>query len=342
VLNKKALVARAMAVLALPQMVTRLRGALRHEVTILAYHRILDITARGAFEFDLELVSASVADFRWQMEYLRRHYAPITFRQLIQHLDGDGPIPPRPIIVTFDDGFDDNYHHAFPVLKSLEMPATMFLSTGYIGQTDTFWFDWLVHLCHLAGHAGRSVQFAGLALSPCADTKHECPASAALLAYAKTLPDHDLRIALLALERELGVCQPPGGNEQSRPMTWEQVREMAAAGIEFGSHTVTHPILSNTAARQLDEELAGSKQRLEQELQRPMQVIAYPVGGELAFDQRVIDRVRAVGYRLGVSYIPGVNVTRQINPYGLRRLRVERYTQHPEFAGMLAVPELLS
>jgi peptidoglycan/xylan/chitin deacetylase (PgdA/CDA1 family) len=340
--GKKTIVARAIGTLALPQVLTRVRGQLWDEIMILAYHRVLDLTECSGFEFDEDLVSASTVGFRWQMEYVRRHLSPVTFRQLIEHLDYGIPLPPRPVIVTFDDGFDDNYHHVFPVLKSLEMPATFFVSTGYIGKADTFWFDWLVHLCRRASRAREPVEFAGLKVHGCAEGGQETLASAEALAHANTLPDHELRQALQQLEKQLGVSAPSGGCDHSRPLTWEQVREMAAAGLEFGSHTVTHAILSNTADHQLDEELAASKRHLEQELRRPIEVISYPVGREVSFNQRVIDRARAAGYRLGVSYIPGVNPTRQVHPFRLRRLHVERETLPPDFAGMLALPELLS
>ncbi|MBL8524644.1 MAG: polysaccharide deacetylase, partial [Betaproteobacteria bacterium] len=95
----------------LAQAIVPLRALLKSEITILAYHRILNSWDEEHFPFDVELISASCEDFAWQMEYVRSHYSPIAFRDVIAFLDGKCALPPRPLLVTFDDGFDDNYHH---------------------------------------------------------------------------------------------------------------------------------------------------------------------------------------------------------------------------------------
>lgn len=339
-MNKKAIVSKAMSSVGLPPVLTHLRSLYDDEITILAYHRILDIAGENDFPFDPELVSASPADFRWQMEYVRRHYTPISFRRLLDSLDGNDTLPPRPILITFDDGFDDNYRHAFPVLRSLDIPATIFISTGYIGQTRTFWFDWLYYLCNKSAVSSRAVRLGDKSFSLSRDPERRSGEISGLFGHAKTLPDEVLRESLSMLEKEHGTGYPENGFAASHPLNWDQVREMARHGIEFGSHTVTHPILANVSDAKLREELALSRSRIEQETGHPVAVICYPVGLEFAFNDKVIAMARATGYRLGVSYLPGVNSMKRMDRFRLKRLHVERYVDRDEFRAMLALPEI--
>ena len=145
-IDKKTLLARCLVAGRVLSPISRIRAACRADIPILTYHRVWDVDDEDKFQFDIELISASTADFRWQMEYVRQNFDPITCGTLLQILDGDTPSPPRPIIITFDDGFDDNFQNAFPILNVSDVPATMFLSTGYIGGEKTFWYDRLAQL----------------------------------------------------------------------------------------------------------------------------------------------------------------------------------------------------
>lgn len=320
----------------------RLRTLIWDKITILAYHRVLDTWDEKDFDFDLDLISASAADFRWQMTYVCKYFTPITFRTMLDHLDNNAPLPHNPIVVTFDDGFDDNYHHAYPVLKSLGMPATIFVSTGYMDQQRTFWFDWLHYLCFRAAASRTSIHFADADFPVSKNATDRRANVVSLVNHAKSLPDDRLRSALTALGHDLQIEYPANGFEHSRTLTWTQIREMAGHGIEFGSHSVTHPILTNLVETRLREEMTNSKTRLEQELSCDVQVIAYPDGGDLAVNESVINAARAAGYRLGVCYLPGVNWVNSEDRFRLRRLPIERYTTPADFKGMLALPELLS
>ena len=340
--GRKALLAKTMSASGLIAPVTRLRSLFRREIAILAYHRVLDCWDEQSYPFDPDLISATTEDFHWQMGYIREHYSPVSFRQVLLHLDGAAPLPPRPIIVTFDDGFDDNYLHAFPVLQALNVPATVFVSTGYIGQPRTFWFDWLYFLCNQAAHAGIPVRIDGVARRLSRDLVVRREEIADILSSTKRLPDALLRRELGELEKDLGMQSPTEVFPQSHPLSWEQVRRMAAGGIEFGSHTVTHPILANLTPKQLEDELSISKAELEQQLKCPVDVIAYPVGGKFTFNSVVVQAVRKAGFKIATSYMHGINNVNSLDRFSLRRLRVERYTTREDFKGMLALPELFS
>lgn len=314
---------------------------LGERIIILAYHRIYETGDEAAFPFDPELVSATPRDFARQMECVLRYGTPISFRDLGEALDRGQRLPRRPILVTFDDGHRDNCTHAFPVLRALGVPATLFLSTGYIGQPGTFWFDRVAQLLFRAP-PGRvraaAVGFEG-ALGDVASRR---AATVHLLELLKHVPNASRLEALEELERHLGGTAPAQDSRHSGSLTWDQVREMATGGIELGSHAVTHPILTNLDDESLAYELAESKRVIEERTGTEVTAVAYPVGGRCAFDDRVLTVVRATGYRFGVSYVSGVNARARLAPYALKRLHVERYTSAAYFECMLAAPKLFS
>lgn len=318
----------------------RLKRSWEHEVRILAYHRVLDIRDDSSFEFDPDLVSASVDDFEWQIRHVRERYDPITFHHLVEFIEKGTPLPACPVIVTFDDGFDDNYRHAFPVLRSLNMPATFFVSTGYIGQRQTFWFDWFFYLCRQAAER-RHVLKVGGALFPF-DRDNAARQVRSAMRALWTLSDDERRIVVAGLAESLDMKHPDQGFAQSMPLDWDQVEAMAAAGMEFGSHTVSHPVLSRVVNDvDLRYELTESKRVLEQRLARTIDALAYPVGREFAFNDKIEQATRDAGYRIAVSYAAGTNKLRQLDAFKLKRIHVERYVNRAEFAATLAAPALL-
>lgn len=320
----------------------RLRNAWLTHIPVLAYHRVWDVQDEQAFPYDIELISASTADFAWQMEYVRLNFNPITCGMLQSILEGHQAPPPRPIIVTFDDGYEDNYEHAFPILHSLGVPATIFISTGYIGGSETFWYDRLAYLV-LNGEPGSfAVKPLNLSVSLNGDRSARRSELARILRACKQARNADRLQGLKVIEREVELGEREMPMSLSRPMSWDQIREMANAGIEFGSHTVTHPILSRLEDNELWYELTESKRTLEDHLEKPVQTISYPVGGTSAFDARVRHMARSAGYKLGFSYIAGTNSLPIRDHYSLQRLHTERYTDRAYFAAMLQLPEVFN
>lgn len=341
-MGKRALLAQGMSIVGAHRVIEFARGRIQRELPILAYHRVLDIANEDAFPFDPELVSASVEGFAWQMEYVKRRYQPISFRTAIDMIDGKIEWLQRPIIITFDDGYDDNYYHAFPILASLNVPATIFVSTGYVGTGSPFWFDYVAHVL-LRAPAGP-VFTGNLGFELEIDRRHSSrrTGAAALVRALKRVSNRQRLQFLEEFEQHYDGIADRECFFLSRPLDWTQIREMSVAGIEFGSHTVSHPILSRLDDQELAYELTESRRTLELQLGKPAEVLAYPVGGAEEFNDSVIEAARTAGYRLGVSYMHGVNCIDQMDYFRLRRHRVERYTCPSYFSGVLSLPEVFS
>ena len=221
-----------------------------------------------------------------------------------------------------------------------DLPATFFLSTGYIGTPKVFWFDWVVYMLSQSSNVTLYSDLFDQPIKLNGNVLERRSAAHRILARLKILPDDERRLRIQEIEDALEIVQPPDGFLQSHAMTWSQVSEMAANGIELGSLTVNHPILANMDEHSMYLELLQSKEQIEQNTGQAVNVVAYPVGGKKAFNEKVKSAVRKAGYTLACSYIPGTNMCTSLDHYELKRLHVERYVNRPMFESMIAVPEL--
>lgn len=315
------------------------RQLLRHDVRILAYHRVLESAEPDAFVFDPELISASAGMFRKQMELVRRRFHPLRFDELLDCIDRGRAPPRRSVLVTFDDGYDDNYRIAWPILQDVGLSAMFFVSTGHVDSGAPYAYDWLAHMLSLAPDGGLALPEIGLQAQLQGSPAARRSVVAKVLDRVKAL-DAAAQEALIArLEHALAMPRAVG-HDDCRPMSWDQLRQMHASGMEIGSHGVSHRMLAKLPPALVEEELVGSRRAIERELGTPAQVLSYPVGGRDAYDDTVVDIARKAGYRIACSYLTGTSGLEQANRYGMPRLPVERHMDLGWFEAMLSLPEV--
>jgi len=114
------------------------------ECLILLYHRVIEL------KYDPQLLTVSPDNFYDQIKYLKKYYNLITHQEFFFHLDQQIPFPDNSILITFDDGYFDNYTNALPILETLSAQAIFFISTGYIGTKNEYWWDKVEALFNLA------------------------------------------------------------------------------------------------------------------------------------------------------------------------------------------------
>lgn len=280
--------------------------------TILRYHRVND--NRDPF-----FKALPVSQFKVQMQYLARHFQFLGLDQLA------GARPPsgddRPCVaVTFDDGYRDNFIHAFPVLREIRIPATIFLSTGYIDTGQLPWYDEVRLAFKLTSQPRYSLQSIGGPGASLETEEKRLQAMELALSWLRTIDDASRLLYLPELFRNLRV---PG--QLILPATmlgWNEIRQMNKAGIEFGAHTVTHPVLGTLSLSRLQEEILGSKTTLEDRLQVPVRHFAYPFGKPADLCGNAKQVVQAAGFQTAVTTIPGLNLPGQ-DLLELKRLSLE-------------------
>lgn len=319
----------------------RVRGMFRGGARILAYHRVLESSEPPGFTFDIDLVSASAEAFHQQMSLVRRKFHPMRFDELVDCIDRGKHPPPRALLVSFDDGYDDNYRIAFPILRDLGMSAMFFVSTGHIESGKPYAYDWLVHMLCTVPRTRLEIPALGIAASLPESLEGRRMLAREVLDRIKGLEAGEQDALIAGLEDAWGMPRART-HAQSRPMQWEHLREMRRMGMEVGSHGVHHRMLAKLAPDEMRHEVFESKRMLEHELGDGIQAISYPVGGSDAYDERVVATVREAGYRMACSYRAGADPSTHATQYRMRRLPVERQMGAGWFEAIVTLPEVFA
>ncbi len=266
-----------------------------------------------------------------QCRHLQEFYRPISMTELGQSLHEGKQIPKNAVVITVDDGYRDFWTNAFPVLSAYSIPAIVFLATDMLDQGKCLWVDWVRILFRNSPLTRVSLD---LPLQESSQYSMESASEKDRASFLtkealKQAPNGERLAFLERLPRLLQLTCPPPLPPDLAPLNWGEVRQMAAAGIDFGAHTMSHPILSRLASEEeIRAELAGSKARIEQELQRPVLHFCYPNGTFADFNAATIAVLKECGYRTSVVGEPGVNFP-TADPYQLRRIGME-----PGYTGM--------
>jgi peptidoglycan/xylan/chitin deacetylase (PgdA/CDA1 family) len=235
---------------------------------------------------------------------------------LMRHLE-EGESAEPVIAITFDDGYEDNYRNAFPILERYGLPATVFLTTGSIDSGEPLWFEQLAGAVKTSSREFIDLEFDIPRRFALKTLSQRLRANSEIFRLLRQMDDCQRRERLAEVLRQLGPA-PPSNSGLSRMLTWEQIRQMKAGGIDFGGHTVTHPFLSKVAPEQACWEISECKSRIEQELQKPVDYFAYPNGREEDFAKRNKELLRNAGYRAAMTTIWGINDC-STDPMELRR-----------------------
>ena len=310
----------------------------RASLTVLAYHRVMHAGSPDSYPFDLELISATPAEFEWQMQYIRENMNAVSLEQVLAHLEGGAPLPRNAVAVTFDDGFSDTYDCAFPIVRRLGIPCTVFVTTGYVESGEPFWFELAAYLMMKIPQGAIELAEWPQPLPYGSSAQERRRSLKRLLRVLKTLPDARRTALIHEWTARFAPQIDPDLAKLSRPVTWAEIAEMGRNGVGFGSHTVSHPNLRQLAEADLSRELSESKRALERQLGAEVALLAYPIGTPAAYDQRVIEAARATGFRLAVSYTPGANWQNALDRFEIRRHGIGLGTTRSYFRALTAVP----
>jgi peptidoglycan/xylan/chitin deacetylase (PgdA/CDA1 family) len=249
----------------------------------------------------------------------------VSLSSIGQCLRSGKALTPGMAAITIDDGYLDAYEVALPILRAHKLPATIFVVTGFLDGKIWLWTDKLRMVLLETKARSRSFDVGEQTLKlDLNGRRSRLEAAARANALLKRLPDEEKEIAITRIATSLGVEIPDLPVEAYRPLSWAQLREMEDAGIDAGSHTVSHPILTNLMSNQLQSELRDSKLRLEDVLAHEVSLFCYPNGDT---DDNVQREVAHAGYRCAVTTIHGLS-GRDADPLALRRINGEPDLAH--------------
>lgn len=276
-------------------------------VAILTYHRVDEPGARPYLHPGL--IGATPATFEAQLRDLAARTNPISVDDLRAAVRGERVLPHRPLLVTFDDAYEDFAEHAWPRLRRHGIPATLFVPTAYPGEPGRrFWWDRLSHALRTTVRPSIEVQGTTYVLD---DETARLATFRRLRAMIKAAP-HEAAMRLVDRWCEtLGLPDAPSGI-----LDWSGLRSLAAEGVTMAPHTRTHPLLTRVDGSGLVAEIDGSRADLEHEIGAIPPVFAYPSGEH---DETVVDALRKRNVELAFTTHRGL-----VDLHRADRLRLQR------------------
>lgn len=288
-------------------------------VVVLGYHRVGDPRAtlldRGVF-------SATEADFDAQLGILARSFEVIG----LDELEAAAERPRgRALMLTFDDGYRDQAAPAAQLLHARGLPATFFLTTGFLDGSGLSWWDEIAWMVRTSGEPGLRSD-GRFELSDVAfDEPERELAVRTLLERFRQLPGEEYGAFLDFVGERLSTGRAAGG---AGPwMSWDDARTLERLGHRVGGHSVSHPILARLAGDAQREEVRGCLERLRAELTHPVDSFAYPSGHLGSFDAGTAELLREHGVRYAFSFRGGWQRPGQVEPYDVCRIGV--FADHP-------------
>jgi peptidoglycan/xylan/chitin deacetylase (PgdA/CDA1 family) len=290
----------------------------RDSLLVLLYHRI------GNSEddlFDSGVFSATADLLDNQLSYLKRHVTLVTLEEALSFIDGAMKEEKSRcrVLITFDDGYLDNYEIAFPILRSHGVQGVFFLATSMVGSCQIPWWDHIAYLMKTAQRSRFSLRYpADLAVN--IDRRGLTASLEAVLKLYKRPDNFDPGRFIQELAQAAKGEEPPG--TLRRFLNWDEAREMTSGGMVIGSHAHSHRVLSQLEPERQYEELSRSRAILREQLGFDAEVLAYPVGHKSSFSEQTESAARELGFRAAFSHHGGTNLRGKTSAYDVKRIRI--------------------
>jgi len=292
---------------------------------ILMYHRILP---ESAPEYQLEEPGMIVTPetFRQHLQTVRKHFTIVDLHEWIEAARKAETLPQKSIALTFDDGWADNFTYAFPILKDMEVKATIFLVSEYINTNKSFWPNRLQRILHHLGENWTADPDMKWLKELCREDYTGAPLTqnltSRIIDHCKQLDDATIQDKLLRIEKDTGIVK-----DNNDLLNFAQIEEMRESGlITYGSHGATHRRLTKNTSRSITEyEIKSSKLQLKKLTNLDARLFCYPNGD---INQDSIEFIKTT-YEAAVTCEHGCN-TRHTELTRLSRIGIhENATDSP-------------
>lgn len=287
-------------------------------IIILAYHRVNEDV------FDPWGMNVSISNFEKQMRFISRNYNPVSLEEAIALLSKKKEIPENTIVITFDDGYRDNYTNAFPILKKYNIPATIFLAVGAINDGSLLWFDTIADAFKKTAKQYIDLRTFNLNKYPLLFRRDKFKAINDAVVFGKYLKKSEREEFVKDIREKLNIT--PENDNNSMPMLkWEDIKIMKDNGISFGSHGMSHTILTKLSEEELEYEIAESKKKIRENIGMEVKLFAYPNGkaGNFSLDNEKL--FEKYGYLAACTLLKGRN-NGDSNRFFLKRVYMGRNT----------------
>jgi peptidoglycan/xylan/chitin deacetylase (PgdA/CDA1 family) len=263
---------------------------------ILMYHRFSESPVLFPGRVD-------AVTFQWQLQTLSGQWNVMSLQEYVRLRTEGNVLPSYAVILTIDDGYEDFYRTAYPLLKRYGLKATLFPTVDFV-EGSWMWWDRLRFILNQTVKDRYTLIDSNRRVDLDLGTEQARDTSWELVSVLCLGADERGREELIShLEKDLEVNLPARPTEEFKPVSWKQLREMNGNGIEIGSHGITHAILSRIEAAQLAHEIVSSKKILENRVGGPVSTFCYPNGTRSDINETVCQTVQKAGYHgATVSY----------------------------------------
>ncbi len=264
------------------------------------YHRVADLAV------DPHGLAVSPDHFAQHLEYIRGTCHPMRLLDLVDALK-EHSLPRRAVAITFDDGYIDNLTQAYPLLKSAQVPATVFVTSGGIDSSCEFFWHELERVFLLPVHLPERLQMCVQGQEyewPTTSTEERQIAYYAIDRLLRPLAADGRDQVLAELASWAGLRR--NGRPDYRPMSVAELIQLTGDRlVELGAHTITHPVLSVLSPEAQYAEIVWSRQRLEGIIGSPVLTFSYPWGEAGDFTDETVEIVEAAGFRAACTTVRG-------------------------------------
>lgn len=288
---------------------------------VLLYHRV------EILDSDPQLLAVTPDLFYEQINFLKKNYHPLTTEEFYHQLCDKKPLPPKSILITFDDGYADNLIKALPVLESLNTEALFFITTSLIGTDKELWWDELERVLltneDLPPDLDLKVEQSKyhFATSSTQQRKETYTRLHPVLKYI----DHKKRKVVLDQLRTWAKLSETG-RASHRLMTWDEIKLMSISkSAVIGAHTINHVPLSILTFEEQLAEIKQSKQQLESAIGKAVNYFSYPYGTRRDFNDQTVTITKQCNFLLGFANYPGY-VHSSTNHLKIPRILVRNWT----------------
>lgn len=285
------------------------------KILILYYHKI------GALEQDWNKLSTPRDLFEKQINYLKNNYNIINMEDI-----GKGN-PDLSVVITFDDGYEDNYINALPVLEKYEVPATLFVSTGKINTDEEMWHDEIVRLILMGGYYPPKFYTYSTPFSFEFNTNSLYQRVELYRVMRYILPHLSNQYRKKILEDlYIWSAQKRNGRKTHRILNEEQLQKLSESRyITIGAHTVNHCSLGFMTEEEQYNEIKQSKDRIEQIIGRQITMFSYPFGNQGDYNTQTINILKQLGFTMAANTIHDVLDESNCDYYEIPRVAVQSY-----------------
>jgi peptidoglycan/xylan/chitin deacetylase (PgdA/CDA1 family) len=292
------------------------------------YHRVLPVSSFNQ-TYSNSAIIVSTKTFEKHVDFLKKNLDILSLDEFEQHLNEHGSYPSKSCLITFDDGWFDNYEYALPVLAKHGVPATIFLPYNYIGTSKRFWQEELTAALHTICDDQRNEVTEFLNSLPyriIQSDKDEMLSSHIneCIRHIKKLTDQEID-DILENARHLAAQLSKQQSNIDTYLNWDNVKGMMEKHIAFGSHCLSHRILTGLSKNKMTAEIDESKAKIEAIIDTPVKSIAYPNGN---YNDDVLKTAQTTGYTLGFSTVSTL-VDHTTNRYAIPRINIhDAATKH--------------